>query len=438
MAAPRRMNLVAYLKTGPSAGHSGGWRHPSATLDDIFEPSRYEHVARVLEAACFDAGFFADTFGLGDTFRGSYDTYLRLGGQTSYLDPMAVLPLMARVTGHLGLGATLSTTFNTPYWIARTLASLDHLSKGRTCWNVVTSATEMEARNFGLGALPTKAERYDRADEVMEACCSLWDGWQPDPFVLDREKGLFIDPAKVARTDYVGRHVSTRGPLTIPRSPQGRPVFLQAGASDRGRDFAARWAEAIFTESHSKADAQAFYADVKGRMEAYGRPPGHCAVLPLMSVVLGETEGIAREKAAYLDTLVSDELQLALTSQLIGVDLGRGLESEAAVLDELSRSNQGIEGERAHVAQVAREAGMSFAAAAKRPFEMVVGTPETVADHMEDWFVGRGADGFIVMPTVFPTMFEEFGRLVVPVLQRRGLFRTAYQGATLRDNLRSP
>jgi FMN-dependent oxidoreductase (nitrilotriacetate monooxygenase family) len=435
MTTKRRMNLVAYLKTGPTANHPGGWRHPEADLHDIFEPARYEHLARVLEAARFDAGFFADTFGLPDLHRGGYETYLGLGGQITYLDPMAVLPLMARVTTRLGIGATLSTTFNTPYYLARTLASLDLLSKGRICWNVVTSATDMEAQNFGLDGIPPKDERYDRGDEVLQACCALWDGWQADTLVLDQAGGRFADPAKVRRADYVGKYVRTRGPLSIPRSPQVRPVFLQAGASPRGRDFAARWAEAIFCTPHGKADGQAFYADIKQRMEAYGRPPGQCAVLPSIAVVLGETEAIAHEKAEYLNSLIDPELVLATNSQMLGVDLSRH-DTEAEVL--AAAGNQGIQGSHDRVVQVAQAEGISFAAAARRRRNLLVGTAASIADTMEDWFSDGAADGFIVWPTVFPCMFEEFGRLVVPELQRRGLFRTEYAGTTLRENLRNP
>jgi FMN-dependent oxidoreductase (nitrilotriacetate monooxygenase family) len=429
------MNLIAYLKTGPTANHPGGWRHPAADLDDIFEPARYEHLARVLEAACFDAGFFADTFGLPDLHRGGYETYLGLGGQITYLDPMAVLPLMARVTRHLGLGATLSTTFNPPYHLARTWASLDLLTKGRVCWNVVTSATEMEAQNYGLDGLPPKELRYDRGDEVLEACCALWECWDADALVLDRDAGRFADPSKVRRADYVGRHVRTRGPLSMPRSPQVRPVLLQAGASPRGRDFAARWAEAIFCTPHGKADAQAFYADIKRRVAAQGRPPEHCAVLPSIAVVVAETESIARDKAEYLDSLADPELILATNSQMLGVDLSRH-DTEDAVL--AAAGNQGIQGSHDRVVQVAAAEGISFAEAARRRRSLLVGTPAMIADVLEDWFTDGAADGFIVWPTVFPAMFEEFGRMVVPELQRRGLFRQAYAGRTLRENLRSP
>ncbi len=249
------MKLVAYLKTGPTASHAGGWRHPASALHDIFDPRRYEQLALTLEAARFDAGFFADTFGIPDVYGGTFRTYVERGGQISYLDPMLVLPLMARVTSHLGLGATLSTTFHPPYLLARMLASLDLLSGGRAAWNVVTSATDMEARNFGMDSLPPKEQRYDQADEVLEACCALWECWDADALVLDRERGVFADPDKIRYADHAGPWVRTRGPLAMPRSPQVRPVLLQAGASPRGRAFAARWAEMIFASTRPRRTA---------------------------------------------------------------------------------------------------------------------------------------------------------------------------------------
>jgi FMN-dependent oxidoreductase (nitrilotriacetate monooxygenase family) len=431
----RRMHLVAYLKTGPTANHGGGWRHPASALDDIFEPERYEQLARVLEAGRFDAGFFADTFGIPDLHGNHFRTYLQLGGQISYLDPLTVLPLMARVTTGLGLGATLSTTFQTPYYLARTLASLDLLSKGRIAWNVVTSATDLEARNFGLEGIPPKEERYDRADEVLEACCALWDCWQDDALVLDRERGIFADASKVKYANYQGRYVSTRGPLAMPRSPQGRPVFLQAGASPRGRAFAAQWAEMIFCTPHGKSDAISFYADIKQRMDVLGRAPETCAVLPSIAVVLGETDSIAHEKAEHLDSLANPELVLAGNSHLLGVDLSAH-RTEAEVIS--AQGNQGIQGSHDRVVQLSRAEGISFAEAASRPRNLLVGTAATIADHLEDWFSSDACDGFIVWPTVSPGMFEDFTRLVVPELQRRGLFRTEYQGRTLRENLLSP
>jgi FMN-dependent oxidoreductase (nitrilotriacetate monooxygenase family) len=272
------------------------------------------------------------------------------------------------------------------------------------------------------------------ADEVMEACDALWNGWEEDALVLDKASGVFADPSKVHYANYQGRYVSARGPLSIPRSPQGRPVLMQAGASDRGIEFAARWAELVFAGSHGKADCAAYAADLKSRLGRHGRAPGDCAVLPSIAVVLGETESIAREKAAYLASLVDGELVSAWTSAMIGADISKA-KSEAEVV--AAAGNLGIQGSHDRVLQVAAAEGISFAEAARRPRGLVVGTPAMIADHMEDWFTSGACDGFIVWPTVFPKMFEEFGRLVVPELQRRGLFRTEYAGRTLRENLQN-
>jgi FMN-dependent oxidoreductase (nitrilotriacetate monooxygenase family) len=435
MAKPKKkMKLMAYLKTGPTAMHSGAWRHPATELSDIFAPERYEHIARVLEAACFDGCFYADTLGLPDIYKGSYDTYLHYGGQISYLDPVTILPIMARVTKHLGLGATLSTTFHHPYHLARLLASLDLLSGGRACWNVVTSTTDFEARNFGMKDLPAKDLRYDRGDEVVEACCALWDCWEEGAMIMDKEEGLFIDPGKVRYANYEGEYVSTRGPLSIPRSPQGRPVLMQAGSSPRGREFAARWGEAIFASAAGTANFVALYNDIKGRMDKYDRPPEHCAILPAMNVVVGETDSIAEEKAAYLNSLISPELSLATTSAMLGADITKTRDEKEFVA---AAGHQGHGGSADRVFQIMAAEKISFAEAARRPRNMVVGSPTTIADYMQEIFEAGGGDGFVLMPNLFPVMFEEFGRMVVPELQRRGLFRTEYAGRTMRENLRS-
>src|SRR5579871_747555 len=320
---PRQMHLMAYLKTGPTAMHSGGWRHPHAPLHDIFSPSRYAHIARVLEDARFDGCFYADTQGIPDIYEGSPRAYLQYGGQLSYLDPLTILPIMAAATQHLGLGATLSTTFHHPYHLARTLASLDMLSGGRACWNIVTSSTDFEARNFGMEELPDKDLRYDQGDEVVEACCALWDCWDPDALVMDKARALFVDPRKVHYANYRGEHVSTRGPLSIPPSPQRRPVLMQACSSPRGREFAARWAEVIFCSPADTPSAVALYNDIKSRMVRRNRAPEDCAMLAWLSVVLGETESIARERLEHLDALGSAELEIATNSAMIGADLSQ-------------------------------------------------------------------------------------------------------------------
>ena len=430
----RQMHLIAYLKTGPTALHPGGWRHPESPLDDILDPARYEHIARVLEAAKFDGCFFADLFGLYDVHGGSFDPYVRRGGQISFLDPTVVLPVMAAVTRHLGLGATLSTTFHTAYHLARWLGSLDVMSKGRVAWNVVTSATDLEAQNAGMDKLPPREERYDRADEVLEACFALWNSWDADAFVNDKTAGILADPAKVHYANYEGRWVKTRGPLSIPRSPQGRPVIMQAGSSDRGRIFAARWAEVIFTMQRGRAEMRSFYQDIKGRLDGFGRRPDECAILPAVTVVLGETESIARERSDYLDSLIDPELTMASLSSNLGADMTK-------VTDEASlaklQGNQGMKGSEDVLRQVMTAERLSLTEAAKRgEGRSVVGTPAMVADHLQAIFEDGVCDGFVLTPTMFPGMFEQFCRGVVPELQRRGLFRTEYTGRTLRENLR--
>jgi FMN-dependent oxidoreductase (nitrilotriacetate monooxygenase family) len=420
----RQMHLVAYLKTGPTALHVGGWRHPEATLDDILDPSRYEHIARTLEAAKFDACFFADLFGLYDLHGGSYDAYVRRGGQISYLDPTVVLPVMAAATRHIGLGATLSTSFHTAYHLARWLGSLDAMSKGRVAWNVVTSATDLEAQNAGLDHLPPRELRYDRADEVLEACFALWNSWDPDALVRDKQAGIMSDPSKVHYANYQGRWIKTRGPLSIPRSPQGRPVIMQAGSSDRGREFAARWAECIFTAQRGQDEMGAFYADIKTRMQAYGRDPAECAILPGVSVVLGETQSIARERADYLNSLIDPELVLAASSSGLGADLTKIAGGQSL---EALQGNQGMQGTRDVLEQHMKAEGITLQqAAAKRGLDReIVGTASLVADQLQTLFEAGVCDG------------EQFCRSVVPELQRRGVFRTEYTGRTLRENLRA-
>ncbi|MYW96194.1 NtaA/DmoA family FMN-dependent monooxygenase [Amycolatopsis rubida] len=429
----RKMRLIAYMKTGPTALHSGGWRHPEATLHDIFDPVRYEQIAQVLEGAKFDGAFFADLFGVADTYQG-LEMFIRSGGQNSYLDPMTVIPLMARVTSRLGLGATISTSFHNAFHIARSLASLDMLSGGRIAWNVVTSTNDLEAANAGMEGMLPHGERYDRADEVLEACFALWNTWDPDPFVFDKERGRFGDPEKVNYANYEGKWIKTRGPLPTPRSPQGRPVVMQAGSSDRGREFAARWAELIFTPPYDRATMQAFSDDMRQRMAAAGRDPRSCKILPAVTPILGETESIAQERADYLDSLQHQEYDLAYASLSAGADL-----SKTKTAEELAkaRGNQGTRGGTDRLIQIAEKSGVTLAEAAakKSRGKALVGTPASVADALQDLFESEACDGFVIMPTTFPTSHEQFCRSVVPELQRRGVFRTEYSAATLRDNL---
>ena len=435
----RQMHLVAFLMTGPTCHHHGAWRHPESDLHDLLKPSRYEHIARVLEAGCFDSLFFADILGLYDLYDGRFDTMVGRGGQVCLLDPAMLLPMMARVTSRIGLGLTYSSTFNHPYQIARMLGTLDHLSAGRVAWNVVASTSTLEARNFGMDEMPGRAQRYDRADEVLEACFALWDSWEDGALLLDKATGAFADPAKIHYADYAGQWIKTRGPLTTPRSPQGHPVIMQAGSSDRGRDFGARWGEVIFTLQHEKADMQAFYTDFKRRMALRGRAAEECVILPSIDVVIGETESIARERAAYVNALVDTQLGMAQISGHIGVDLSRFDPDQPLAditLEEGSRGSFDV------ILQGTRAEGLTLGEAARRfatseLCPQLVGTPEMIADRLADLFEDGACDGFVLTPTTFPGMYEQFCKTVVPVLQKRGLFRTEYTGITLRNHLRA-
>lgn len=431
------MHLVGYCIAGPTWHLYGSWRHPGSDAVDALDPARYENIARTLEAGKFDGLFFVDVLTLFDSFAGGFRTNLKEAGQIFLMEPVQLLATMARVTSRIGLAATMSTTFYPPFHIARTFATLDHVSRGRAGWNVVTSANDREAQNFGLDRLMDRNDRYDHADEVLEACDALWGSWDPDALILDREGNRWADPDKVRYVDYEGRWIKTRGPLTTPSSPQGRPVIMQAGSSPRGRAFAGRWAEMIFTLQHAKADMQAFYQDIKARVVANGRPEHHCAVLPSIDVVLGETRSIARERQDYINSFASPTLGLAEISNAIGVDLsGFPLDQPIAQM-EITQGAQGIfdiflQGSKAENLTLA-DAGRAWAINQMTP--QIVGTAKDVADHLEDLFASRCCDGFMLCPSLTPAGYVDFVTTVVPELQRRGLFRREYTQTTFRGHL---
>ena len=432
------MHLVAFLMTGPTCHHHGDWRHSESDVEGMLTPERYEHIARVLEAGKFDSLFFADILGIYDLYGRSFETMAGKGGQICLLDPATVLPMLARVTERIGLGLTYSSTFNHPYQIARMLASLDHLSRGRVAWNVVASTSTLEARNFGLDEMPGRTNRYDRADEVLEACMALWHGWDKDALLLDRQSGDFADPSRIRYTNYEGRWIRTRGPLTTPRPPQGNPVIMQAGSSERGREFGARWGEIIFTLQHHEADMRAFYSDFKSRLPRHGRDPDDCVILPSIDVVLGETESIARERAEHLNSLVDTQLGMAQISGHIGLDLST-MDPDQPIADV--QLEEGSRGSFDVILQGTAAEGLTLGEAARRfatseLCPQIVGTAESVAETLTGLFERRACDGFVLTPTLSPGMWEQFTRSVVPILQKRGVFRREYAGRTLREHLR--
>lgn len=437
----RKIHLVGHLLCGPTLHHTGGWRHPDSDVEELLSPTRYENLARIYERGMFDGVLIVDGPALQGLAPDRPSLQVQYGVQMALLDPMLVLAQMARVTTHLGLCATVSTLVTPPYQIARQFATLDHLSGGRAGWNIVTSASPAIAANYGLEDFLGKEDRYDQADEVIEACLALWDTWDDDALELDRKSGRFADPAKVHYVQYKGKRINIRGGLNVPRSPQGHPVFLQAGASSRGRRFAARWAEAVFTHQREKSAAQAFYADIKNEVAMSGRNPESCAILPALEVFVDKSDALAREQAAALDSLADDRAGLSVLSSIFGRDVtGDALETPISKV-ALGPRDAVVEGAHQNVVRVAvdgREATLGEVAHLQATTWLsprFVGTPESIADEMQDRFESGCCDGFVITHALSPGSLEKFVDLVVPELQRRGLLREKYTGRTLRENL---
>ncbi len=441
--AKRTMNLVGHMCIGPTMHHAGSWRHPESDSENSLDPARYERLARIYEAGLFDALFLVDYLGITDWQQNARSGVLERGGQMTMLDPLQMLAVMARVTKHVGLAATFSTTYNHAYQIARQFSTLDHISNGRAGWNIVTSGQVVEARNLGLERPLDPVRRYDQADEVMAACNALWDSWDADAVVADKQRGLFVDPDKVHHVDYAGAMVKTQGAPTSPRSPQGRPVFMQAGASDRGRDFAARWAEIIFANRYDKAGMKAFHDDIKGRMADIGRSPEACAVLPAIAVIVADTEAEAQARAEYVDSFTTPEMGLGMVEVSVGRSL-KGFPLDTPIADlPVGPSGPPARGVYDNMLAMRKDGrGLTLAEVAVRKattwgLPRFVGTPASVVDQMQELFDERCCDGFIVAQPLSPGDLILFVEKIVPELQRRGLYRTAYTGRTFRENLKS-
>src|SRR6516225_9299476 len=339
----RQMALVGFMQAGNATVYAGSWRHP-ATEHGFLTAGYYEKLARTLEGGCFDLMFFDDRLAMPGIYGGSVAEAVRTGARPVKLDLSIVLGLCAAVTDRIGLGATYSTTYYSPFHVARTFATLDHLSGGRAAWNVVTSVNDSEAQNFGFREHLDHDARYDRADEFLVATTGLWDTWDDDALVLDRAGGIFADPDKVHELNYEGQWFRVRGPLTVPRSPQGRPVLLQAGSSGRGRDFAARWAELIFTGDPDVDVARSHYKDQKERIGQLGRDPAQVRMLPMAYTVVGESTAQAHEREQlFLNELVDPKASLTLLSELMNYDFS-SLDLDTPITDELIASVSGIRG----------------------------------------------------------------------------------------------
>jgi alkanesulfonate monooxygenase len=434
MSPSRQLHLGAFMR--PASIHTGAWRYPGAWPDMNFNFPHLKASIQKLEQAKFDAFFMADHMAVLNM---PIDALKRSHTSTSF-EPFTLLSALSQVTERIGLVATGSTTFDAPYHIARRFASLDHLSGGRAGWNIVTTSNPDAALNFGLEEHMEHGERYRRAREFYDVVTGLWDSWADDAFIRDVEDGIFFDPAKMHVLDHKGKYYSVRGPLNIARPIQGWPVIVQAGASDSGRQLAAETAEAVFTAQSNLAAGQQFYADVKDRMEKIGRAREHMKILPACFVMVGDTVEEAQAKRAKLDSLVDYANAIASLSIALGHDASK-FDPDRPLPDNIPESNASKSGRERAIALAKRD-NLTVRQLAQRlggySGLAMVGTAQTIADEMEEWLETGGSDGFTVMFPYLPGGLDDFAERVVPELQRRGLFRREYEGATLRDHLGLP
>jgi alkanesulfonate monooxygenase len=415
--------------------HPAAWRHPEVPADGCLSFEHYARSAVAAERGKCDLIFFADGIAIRerDIPRGSL---VRMGYEIVELEPMTLLPALAMVTSHIGLVTTASTTYNEPYNIARKFATLDWISRGRAGWNVVTSWSDAEAMNFGRERQLDYDQRYQRAAEFVDVVRGLWDSWEADAFLFDKQNGRFYDDSKLHVLAHRGEHFSVRGPLNVARPPQGHPVVVQAGASEQGRELAAATADLVYAMHTTKSAAQAFYADIKRRMAKYDRPPEDVKILPALRPVVGPTMEEARAKfdalQALLDPLVGLNRLNSSFGDLSGYPLDGPVPVDAPVptgVRSLSQQlRERVKREKPTIRQLYEQvAGMGGFC--------LVGSPQQIVDVMEDWLEGEACDGFNITPTHLPGGCEDFVDLVTPELQRRGLFRKEYEGGTLRENL---
>jgi FMN-dependent oxidoreductase (nitrilotriacetate monooxygenase family) len=430
----RQLKLGAFIQA--TGHHIAAWRHPGSQADSGTNIDHYQEVAQTAERGKFDMVFLADSVGIqehGD------DQALSRYGRIAYFEPVTLFSALAATTKHIGFVSTASTTYEEPYLLARKFASLDHISKGRAAWNVVTTGNENAAGNFGKEAHPAHPLRYERAEEFLDVVKGLWDSFEDDAFLRHKASGVYLDPRKLHTLNHKGKHFSVTGPLNISRPPQGYPVIVQAGASDAGRELAARTSEVIFTAWQTLEEAQAFYRDVKGRMARYGRHPDELKIMPGISPVVGKTQEEAEAKFRALQDLIHPSVGLGILERFFpGVDLAKyDLDGPPP---PFAQSTNGNTSRLALVSELAQRDKLTLRQiyerlAGARGHRVVVGSPRKVADEIESWFRNEGADGFNVMPPVLPESLNDFVELVIPELRRRGLFRTEYEGKTLRENL---
>jgi FMN-dependent oxidoreductase (nitrilotriacetate monooxygenase family) len=422
----RQLHLNAFIMG--VGHHEAAWRHPDSDPAAVTDLAHYVNLARTAERGRLDSIFLADILALGEV------AYNAVG----FFEPLTLLAAIAAVTEYIGLIATVSTTYNEPFHVARKFASLDHLSGGRAGWNIVTSANAAEAANFGLDVHPDHADRYVRAGEFVDTTLALWDSWEPDAVIADKVAGRYADPDRIHPSDHAGPSFRVAGPLNIPRSPQGRPLLVQAGSSEVGKDLAARYADAVFTAQPTLADGKAFYADLKRRAALAGRDPEHVKILPGIAPVIGATETEARRLEAELDDLTVPAYGLRQLGWILQIELTEDdLDRPLPQVTRPERFN-GHQSRFDLVVDLARKENLTVRQlirrlAGGRGHRVLAGTPEQIADQIEEWFTAGAADGFNVMAPRLPAGLDDFVDHVVPLLQSRGLFRTEYGPGTLRD-----
>ena len=431
MAPKRQIHLNLFINS--RGHHEASWRHPDASPYALTDIRYYQELARTAEAGLFDSIFLADQLALNDDVSRAARVWL---------EPITALGALAVSTSRIGLIATASTTYSEPFNLARQFASIDHISGGRAGWNIVTSWSAKAARNYGDASQVSHADRYARAEEFMQVVKGLWDSWSKDAVLDDRKTGQYVRADRIRPVDHKGECYAVAGPLNTPRSPQARPVLVQAGSSDTGRRFAARHAEAVFTAHMEKATAQAFYKDLKGLAAQEGRPGDQIHILPGLSAMIGSTEAEAQRLSQELNDLADPEIgRKRLSNRFGGHDFSH-LPLDKPLRPEDFPDPATVEAARSRtelIVNVVRQEKptlrqlLSKLAGARGHFTFA-GTPEQVADLIEDWCTDGAADGFNVMPPLLPQMLKVFIDEVVPLLQRRGLFRTAYEGGTLRSH----
>lgn len=434
----RQIKLGAFIPT--TSQHAAGWRHPKSRPQDHLSIDYAIELAKTAEKGLFDAYFLADGLSVNWSHASTKDPHTI--GYTDKIvgfEPVTLFAAISAVTTNIGFIATASTTYEDPYLLARKFASLDHISKGRAAWNVVTTIAADTARNFSVDKHPDPHTRYERADEFIDLTQKLWDSWEDDAFKYDKETGQFFDVSKSHEPLHNGKYFTVQGALNVPRPPQGYPVIVQAGQSDDGRELAAKYAEVIFTSQQNIQEAQKFYRDVKGRLTKYGRHVDDLKIMPGVSVFVAKTEAEAQAKYDLLNSLILPEVGLGLLAGLSGgIDLSKY--DLDAPFPKLSDSELVFSSRQQLMIDIAKEHNFTirqlyeFIASARGHWTLI-GTPEQVVDQLQSWFENEAADGFNVLPPSTPAGLNDFIELIVPELQRRGLFRTAYEGTTLRENL---